>query len=50
MDNLVPIHNHTNYSKLDGLSTIDEIGQRARDIGIEAIAITDHDVVAGRTL
>jgi DNA polymerase-3 subunit alpha len=42
-----PLHNHTNYSLLDGLSTPEDIANRAKDLGFEAVGCTDHDVVAG---
>lgn len=44
---IVPIHNHSNYSRLDGLSTVDEIAKRAIELEIPAIGLTDHDVVSG---
>jgi DNA polymerase-3 subunit alpha len=33
--------------RLDGLSTVKEIAQRAQDLNISAIGLTDHDVVSG---
>ena len=42
-----PLHNHTHYSALDGVSTPVEIAQRCIDIGCGAAGITDHGVVAG---
>jgi len=44
---LIPLHNHTNYSRLDGLSKPKDIASRAVELGLEAIGITDHDLVAG---
>lgn len=44
---ITPIHNHSNYSRLDGLSTVDEIAKRASELGISSIGLTDHDVVSG---
>lgn len=43
----VHLHNHTHYSLLDGLSKIDEIVQKAKADGMEAIAITDHGFMYG---
>lgn len=42
-----PIHNHSEYSSLDGLSTCREIAQRCCDIGVEAAGISDHGTVSG---
>lgn len=42
-----PIHNHTHFSALDGISTPLEIAQRCLEIGVDAAGITDHGVVAG---
>jgi len=41
------LHTHTHYSLLDGLSKIDELLVRAKELGIEALAITDHGVMYG---
>lgn len=41
---VVDLHFHSNYS--DGADTVDEIAQRARELGI-GIAITDHNVING---
>lgn len=43
----VELHNHTYYSPLDGLSSPEEYCKRAKEIGIDAIAMTDHGTVAG---
>lgn len=43
----VELHNHTYYSPLDGLSSPEEYCERAKAIGIDTIAITDHGTVAG---
>lgn len=45
-----PIHNHSHYSfptGRDGLSKPEHIASRVKELGFEACAITDHDVVAG---
>lgn len=41
------LHVHSHYSLLDGLSKIDELVSRAKQLGMEAIALTDHGVMYG---
>ena len=36
----VPLHNHSDYSLLDGASQISKIVDRASDLGMESIALT----------
>lgn len=43
----VECHLHTMYSTLDGVSTPQEYCDRAKELGIQALAITDHGTVAG---
>lgn len=43
----VPIHNHTEHSPLDGLSTAEEAARRAAEDGNPALAQTDHGTCAG---
>jgi len=43
----VELHCHTNYSMLDGASHPEDLIARARELGMEALAITDHDGLYG---
>jgi DNA polymerase-3 subunit alpha len=41
----VHLHVHTEYSLLDGLSRIDDLIGRAAELGMPALALTDHGVL-----
>ena len=41
------LHVHTEYSLLDGSSKISEITKRAKELGMDSMAITDHGVMYG---
>ncbi|MFO8059358.1 MAG: DNA polymerase III subunit alpha [Bacillota bacterium] len=41
------LHNHTGYSLLDGACRLDDMIERAREMGMEHLAITDHGVMYG---
>ncbi len=41
------LHVHTEYSLLDGSSKIKEIAARAKELGMDSLAITDHGVMYG---
>src|SRR5438270_8668865 len=43
----VHLHNHTEYSLLDGASRIPAMVARAAELGMPAIALTDHGVMYG---
>lgn len=43
----VHLHVHTQYSILDGLSSIDKLFSRAEELGMPALAITDHGNMYG---
>ena len=43
----VHLHVHTEYSLLDGACRIGELVKRAKELGQEAVAITDHGVMYG---
>jgi len=39
------LHLHTEYSLLDGLTRIEPLMERLREMGQEAVAITDHGAI-----
>ena len=43
----VPLHNHSDYSLLDGASQLPSMVERAKELGMPAIALTDHGVMYG---
>ena len=47
MDNFVHLHVHSEYSLLDGAARINDIVERAKELGQTAIAITDHGAMYG---
>lgn len=46
-NNFVHLHLHTEYSLLDGVGKIDEYIKRAKELGMEAMAVTDHGNMFG---
>jgi len=47
MTGFVGLHIHTEYSLLDGASQIPDLVSRAAELGMPAIALTDHGVMYG---
>jgi len=43
----IHLHVHSHYSLLDGLSKIDELVDRAKELDMDAIALTDHGAMYG---
>jgi DNA polymerase-3 subunit alpha len=43
----IPLHVHSHFSLLDGLSKPEQIAQRCKEIGATACALTDHGNIAG---
>ena len=41
------LHVHSHYSLLDGLAKIDDLLDRAKELGMDSLAITDHGVLYG---
>lgn len=47
MSNFVHLHVHSEYSLLDGANRIKDLPIRAKELGMNAIALTDHGVMYG---
>jgi len=47
MTDFVHLHNHSEYSLLDGLSKIDLMIKRTKELGMSSLAITDHGNMHG---
>ncbi len=45
--NYIPLHVHSHYSLLDGLSKPSQIANRCVQIGVKSCAITDHGSISG---
>ena len=45
--NFVHLHTHTEFSLLDGAARISELLDRAKNFGMNSIAITDHGIMYG---
>ena len=43
----VHLHVHTEFSLLDGACRIDKVAKRAAELGMPALAVTDHGVMYG---
>ena len=41
------LHVHTEYSLLDGMCRISQLVKQAKELGMDALAITDHGVMHG---
>ncbi len=47
MADFVHLHVHSEYSLLDGLSSCGELAERAAELGMPALALTDHGAMYG---
>ncbi|MGX8685607.1 MAG: PHP domain-containing protein, partial [Spirochaetales bacterium] len=47
MADFVHLHNHTDYSLLDGAGSIKKYIARAKELGMQSLAITDHGNMFG---
>ncbi|MBX4201394.1 DNA polymerase III subunit alpha [Candidatus Saccharibacteria bacterium] len=43
----VHLHNHTQYSLLDGLTKVPALVERVKQLGMNAVAVTDHGTMSG---
>ena len=43
----VHLHNHCHYSLLDGLQKVPQMLNRVQELGMDAVAITDHGTLSG---
>lgn len=43
----VHLHNHTHHSLLDGLTKMPELVGRVKEMGMDAVAVTDHGTMSG---
>lgn len=47
MSKFAHLHTHSHYSLLDGLAKIDDLIARAKEFGMNSLAVTDHGVLYG---
>ncbi len=47
MSKFVHLHLHSHYSLLDGLTKIDDLIGRVKELGMDTVALTDHGVLYG---
>lgn len=47
MADFVHLHNHSEYSLLDGLARVGPMVERAKELGMDALAVTDHGAMYG---
>jgi len=47
VDKFVHLHNHTEYSLLDGALRLNNIVKKAKKLNMPAVAVTDHGVLYG---
>lgn len=47
VSDFVHLHNHSHHSLLDGMSKVPDLVSRVKEMGMEAVAITDHGTMSG---
>src|SRR3989339_1582468 len=45
--NFVRLHTHSHYSMLDGMGKVPDLVNRAKELGMNSLALTDHGVMHG---
>jgi DNA polymerase-3 subunit alpha len=46
-NDFVHLHNHTQYSLLDGLTKVPALVERIKNLGMASVAVTDHGTMSG---
>lgn len=47
VNNWVSLHSHSDHSRLDAVSKISELAEKAKRLGMTALALTDHGTISG---
>lgn len=47
VNNWVSLHAHSDHSRLDAVSKISELAEKAKKLGMPALALTDHGTISG---
>lgn len=47
VNNWVSLHSHSDHSRLDAVSKISELAEKAKKLGMTALALTDHGTISG---
>ena len=47
MPEFIHLHNHSHYSLLDGAATVPQLVAKAKQLGMPALALTDHGNLFG---
>jgi DNA polymerase III alpha subunit len=47
VNNWVSLHAHSDHSRLDAVSKISELAEKAKNLGMSALALTDHGTISG---
>ena len=47
LSDFVHLHNHTQYSLLDGLTKVPDLIAQVKELGMQSVAMTDHGTLSG---